>query len=110
MTRRKENSTLVYSTGKGRIESPKVKPKQPLGDGVLRVQLERKGRAGKTATTVSGVPLDGQALKDLARRIKQRCGTGGSVKEGVIVIQGDHRDEVMGFLKTEGFTVKRVGG
>jgi translation initiation factor 1 len=61
-------------------------------------------------TTVFGFDLDGQALKALAKDLKQHCGTGGSVKDGMIVIQGDHRDTVKGFLKGKGFKVKIAGG
>ena len=61
-------------------------------------------------TTVFGFDLDDQALKSLAKDLKQHCGTGGSVKDGVIVIQGDHRDAVKGFLEGKGYKVKMTGG
>lgn len=82
----------------------------PDGDGIVRVGRETKGRKGKGVTTVSGVPLEPAALKKLAKQLKQRCSTGGSIKDGVIEIQGDHRDLLVELLKKEGFTVKRSGG
>lgn len=118
------NTRLVYSTETGRICSKCQKPvadctckknrpePQPQfkPDGIIRIQRETKGRKGKTVTTVFGFDLDGQALKALAKDLKQHCGTGGSVKEGMIIIQGDHRDAVKGFLKGKGFKVKIAGG
>jgi translation initiation factor 1 len=61
-------------------------------------------------TTVEGVPLSGVALRELASELKRRCGTGGTVKDGVIEIQGDHRDAIVDELSRKGFTVKRAGG
>jgi translation initiation factor 1 len=82
----------------------------PSGDGVVRVRREVKGRRGKPVTTVEGVPLDADALRELASELKRRCGTGGSVKDGVIEIQGDHRDDVIPLLEARGWRVKRAGG
>ncbi len=82
----------------------------PKGDGVVRVGRETKGRKGKGVTLVSGVPLPPEELKTLARELKQKCGTGGTLKDGVIEIQGDHRDALIELLKTKGWTVKRSGG
>ena len=73
------------------------------------VQRESKGRKGKTVTLVNGVPLGEEALHELASDLKRLCGSGGAVKDGVIVIQGDHRDLLLGELKKRGFTVKKVG-
>lgn len=75
----------------------------------MRVQRESKGRKGKTVTLVTGVPLGEEALHDLASDLKRLCGSGGAVKEGVIVIQGDHRDLLVEELKKRGFTVKKAG-
>jgi len=75
----------------------------------VRVQRESKGRKGKTVTLVNGVPLGEEALHELASDLKRLCGSGGAVKDGVIVIQGDHRDLLLGELKKRGFTVKKVG-
>jgi translation initiation factor 1 len=80
------------------------------GDGTVRVGRETKGRKGKGVTVVAGVPLAGDALEDLATRLKKRCGSGGTVHEGIIEIQGDHRDTLVAELGKLGYTVKRSGG
>ena len=74
------------------------------------MRREVAGRGGKTVTTIRGVPLAEPGLRDLASEIKRRCGTGGSVKENVIEIQGDFCDVVIDLLRAKGFTVKRAGG
>jgi translation initiation factor 1 len=120
------SSRLVYSTGAGRLcpecarpvaecRCKRSKPAQPAatappGDGVVRVGRETKGRKGKGVTVVTGVPLAGDALEELATRLKKRCGSGGTVHEGTIEIQGDHRDTLVAELGTLGYTVKRSGG
>ncbi|WP_295476586.1 translation initiation factor Sui1 [uncultured Pseudomonas sp.] len=110
---------LVYSTDAGRHCPDCSQPvdacicKQtvvPAGDGIARVRRETKGRGGKTVTTVSGVPLAEDALKDLAKALKQRCGTGGSLKDGVIEIQGDHVELLVAELVKKGFKAKKSGG
>lgn len=105
-----KNSRLVYSTDQGRIKPEKDAPSIPEGDGIVRIRRETKGRKGKGVTTVSGVPLAAPELKTLAKKLKQVCGTGGSVKDGVIEIQGDHRDTLKAELEKQGFTVKLAGG
>jgi translation initiation factor 1 len=80
------------------------------GDGRVRVARETKGRKGKGVTLVTGVPLDAAALKALAKELKQTCGTGGTVKDGVIEIQGEHRDTLVAALKKRGYDAKRSGG
>ncbi len=85
-------------------------PRAPRGDGIVRVRRETKGRKGKTVTTVSGLPLPGEDLRSLAGELKRRCGSGGSVVDGVIEIQGDHRETLVGDLEARGYTVKRAGG
>ena len=82
----------------------------PEGDGIVRVRREKKGRKGKTVTTLTGVPLAPDELKELARELKQRCGTGGAVKDGVIEIQGDHCNELIEELERRDYKVKRAGG
>jgi len=82
----------------------------PARDGIVRVGRETKGRKGKGVTVITGVPLDRPSLTQLATRLKRRCGSGGTVKDGVIEIQGDHRDVVVAELQREGWTVKRAGG
>lgn len=112
---------LVYSTESGRIcpdcrqpvaacTCARQKAARPAGDGVVRVQRETKGRGGKCVTLITGVPLDDAALAVLGKQLKAACGTGGTVKDGVIEIQGDHRDTVIEKLKPHGWIVKRAGG
>jgi len=115
------NARLVYSSQSGRI-CPKCKKPiagcacskstatLPSGDGVVRVGRETKGRKGKGMTLITGVPLPTDELKKLAKELKQKCGTGGTLKDGVIEIQGDHRDVLIEMLKAKGWTVKRSGG
>ncbi|MFC1815734.1 translation initiation factor Sui1 [Thermodesulfobacteriota bacterium] len=118
------NSRLVYSTESGRIcpscgnptatctcKKKKVKKKQPVyqNDGVIRIRREVKGRKGKTVTAIFGVTLDDKELKQFAKILKRRCGTGGTVKDGVIIIQGDHRETLLQAVKKQGYTVKLAG-
>jgi translation initiation factor 1 len=120
MVKNKMNSGPVYSTEQGRmcpvcghaIASCTCRRDKPAarGDGIVRISRETKGRKGKGVTLVSGLPLDADALRKLAGQLKQKCGSGGTVKEGVIEIQGDHRDPLMEELKKQGYTVKRAGG
>jgi translation initiation factor 1 len=117
---RSENPT-VYTTESGRF-CPKCgkpvtqcsckKASRPAGsgDGVVRIQRDSKGRKGKTVTLVTGVPLEDPALRELLSELKRTCGTGGTLKEGVLEIQGDHRDTIFDELKRRGFKVKKVGG
>lgn len=79
-------------------------------DGVVRVALEKKGRGGKTVSVITGLTGSEDRLKELAAELKRRCGTGGTLKDTVIEIQGDHRDTLVELLKSKGHTVKRVGG
>jgi translation initiation factor 1 len=76
----------------------------------VKVRRETKGRRGKGVTTISGVPLRESELKELGGRLKKRCGVGGSVKDGVIELQGDHRDVVMEVLRAEGYDAVLAGG
>jgi translation initiation factor 1 len=101
---------IVYSTGQGRIKATPQSKVPARGDGVVRVRRETGGRGGKTVTTVQGVPLAEAALKELAGELKRLCGTGGTVKDHVIEIQGDHRDKIVSALEQRGFTVKLAGG
>jgi translation initiation factor 1 len=79
-------------------------------DGVVRIRREVAGRKGKGVTTVSGIPLAEAELKQLAKKLKQRCGTGGSVKDGIVEIQGDQRELIKSMLEAEGYKVKLAGG
>jgi translation initiation factor 1 len=113
------DTPLVWSSERGRICPGCGKPvagcvcrsvtSRP-GDGIVRVRRETKGRGGKTVTVVTGVPRDDAGIKALAGELKRRCGTGGTVKDGEIEIQGDHADLLVAELAGRGFTVKRAGG
>ncbi|OYU81156.1 MAG: stress response translation initiation inhibitor YciH [Burkholderiales bacterium PBB5] len=83
---------------------------RPVGDGIVRVSRETKGRAGKGVTLVKGLPLADAELTALGKKIKTACGSGGTVKDGVVEVQGDHCERVMAFLQGMGYTVKRAGG
>lgn len=102
--------TLVYSTDVGRIKQEEQKPKRPVGDGVVRIQRQTKGRKGKGVSIVTGLDLDDAPLKLLAAELKKVCGCGGSVKDGNIEIQGDARDKIKAHLEKKGHTVKLAGG
>ena len=104
-----ERSTLVFASGIGRIREEKPKAVRPQGDGVVRIMLKRLG-GGKTASVVTGIPLDEDEMKDLARSLKQKCGVGGSVKDFNIEIQGDKRNILKAELEKRGYTVKLAGG
>jgi translation initiation factor 1 len=82
----------------------------PASHGIARIRREIGGRNGKTVTVVTGLALDEAALAALSRRLKAACGTGGTVKEGALEFQGDHRDALASLLAKEGFPSKRVGG
>ena len=110
---------LVFSTDAGRHCPDCRQPvdactcKQtliPEGDGIARVRRESKGRGGKTVTTITGVPLAEDALKELATTLKKRCGTGGALKDGVIEIQGDHVELLLAELIKLGYKAKKSGG
>jgi len=105
-----KNSRLVYSTESGRIKEEKPAENIPQGDGVVRIRRETAGRNGKGVTTITGVPLDEAKLKGLAKALKVTCGVGGSLKDGVIEIQGDQREKLKNELEKRGFTVKLAGG
>jgi translation initiation factor 1 len=106
------HSRLVYSTETGRVKTPKPEKNSapPTGDGIARIRRETKGRKGKGVTTVSGLALGPDELKILATRLKKLCGSGGSVKQGVIEIQGDQREIIKAELEKQGFTAKLAGG
>ncbi len=114
------NATRVYSSEQGRICPGCGQPvancrcarNQPptQGSGVVRVGRETKGRKGKGVTTISGLPLDGAALAVLAAELKKRCGCGGTVKDGVIEIQGEHRELLLAELLRRGWSAKKSGG
>ena len=114
------NSRLVYSTDpdveveprrekKKKSSRGKQGPKLP-NDGVIRVFLERKGRKGKSVTVLRGLPGDAASQKALLKQLKSKLGTGGALKDGVIEIQGDHRDRVVTILEKAGYKAKKAGG
>lgn len=81
-----------------------------MGDGIVRISRETKGRKGSGVCLISGLPLDGDGFKMLAKQLKQLCGTGGSIKNGMIEIQGDHREVLKAELVKQGYRVKLAGG
>jgi translation initiation factor 1 len=114
------SSGLVYSTEAGRMcpvcrqpvaacRCSASKPR-PASDGIVRVSRETKGRSGKGVTLVKGLALDDSALNALGKQLKTACGSGGTVKDGVIEVQGDHCDRVISLLQAQGHKVKRDGG
>ncbi len=105
-----KNSRLVYSTDQGKIKEDTTTHAQPVGDGIVRLHRESKGRGGKGVTLIKGLLLDNTELKKLAKQLKQVCGTGGSVKEGIIEIQGEQREKLKPILEQKGYTVKISGG
>lgn len=111
----------VYSTRDGRLCTgcgrpvahcvcARMREANAVGDGRVRVARETAGRKGKGVTVVQGLPLMPAELKKLAKELKARCGTGGTIKDGVIEIQGDHRDAIVELLVKRGFDAKRSGG
>jgi translation initiation factor 1 len=102
---------VVWSSGEGDLRKAR-EPRAPerRGGGRVKVRREVAGRRGKAVTTVSGVPLDDAGLRDLAGKLKKRCGVGGSAKNGVIELQGDHRELVMQVLRDAGFDPVLAGG
>jgi translation initiation factor 1 len=102
---------VVWSSSEGDLRRA-AEPRgtaRPAG-GRVKVRRETAGRRGKAVTTVSGVPLDDAGLRELAGRLKKRCGVGGSAKDGVIELQGDHRDAVVAVLRDDGYDVVLAGG
>ena len=121
MKDRDHNTRLVYSTEFSRLcpscgkqpvkcKCENKKNNLPKGDGNVRVTRSTKGRKGKGVSLISGLPLEDTSLKELAKKLKQKCGTGGTVKNGVIEIQGDCRDLLVEELNKLGFNAKKAGG
>jgi translation initiation factor 1 len=111
---------LVYSTSSGRMCPGCRRPaalcncrrddSPPPPSGAVRISRESGGRAGKTVTVIKGLALPAPALVELARQFKATCGTGGTVKDGAIELQGDHCEAVAAALRKQGRQVKRAGG
>lgn len=120
VTKSARSTVPVYSTEHGRLcpacGQPvaacacKTKADAPKGDGIVRVGRQTKGRKGSGVTVVTGLALGTDQLRELAGQLKKKCGAGGAVKEGVIEIQGEHRELLMTTLQKLGYTVKRAGG
>ncbi len=119
--RHRHDRGLVYSTDRGRtcpecrraVSECRCREKArsaPAGDGVVRVGRQTKGRKGKGVTVVTGLPVGHDELEKLARELKKKCGSGGTVRDGVIEIQGEHRDTLVEELGRRGFRAKRSGG
>jgi len=106
----KQNSRLVFSTDGGKIKQSKASDGPPESDGVIRIRVETKGRNGKGVSVIWGFALQQAELKTLASTLKQHCGTGGSVKDWTIEIQGDHRQKLLLKLESLGYKVKLAGG
>lgn len=118
--RNSDNSSPVFSSHGGRLcpkcGNPvkqctcKAQTSGSAADARVRVSKETKGRKGKGVTLVTGLPMHPDGLKDLARELKQKCGSGGTVKKGIIEIQGDHRDVIVKELQDKGYAAKKSGG
>ncbi|HWC30896.1 MAG TPA: stress response translation initiation inhibitor YciH [Dehalococcoidia bacterium] len=108
------NRRIVYSSEGGRVkQQPPAKAPPPSGfpdDGVVRISREKGNRGGKTVTVVRGLPERGDALEQRAAELKRLCGAGGTLRDGAIEIQGDHRERIAERLKGLGYTVKLAGG
>lgn len=105
-----QDNRLVYSTETGRIDEPKAASQRPKGDGIVRIQKQTSGRKGKGVCLITGIDADDATLANIAAELKKKCGCGGSVKEGVIEIQGDKRDLLKSLLEAKGMKVKLAGG
>ena len=101
---------LVYSTDSKLMNSKSDSSNEGFTDGFVRVRRETKGRKGAGVVTVSGIPEETSKVKEIAKRLKKRCGTGGSVKNDVIEIQGDKKDLIKSELEAMGYKVKFSGG
>ncbi len=118
----KDNGGFIFSTSDGELCSKCSKPINncicrdlaassiPEGDGVVKIKRETKGRKGSGVTLLTDICLNKPELKQLAKELKKKCGTGGSIKDGVIELQGDVRELVMTILHKKGFKVKICGG
>ncbi len=114
----RNNSRLVYSDeigtncpGCGKIlKKCRCHPDKPVTDGQVRIERQTRGRKGKGVSLISGLPLTDIALKLLAKELKQRCGCGGTVKNGIIEIQTDQRDLLIDLLQQKGYQAKKAGG
>jgi translation initiation factor 1 len=110
---KRSDSKVVWSSNDGdlrKARDPRLRELRSTDRGPVKVRRETAGRRGKAVTTVSGVPLADAELRELAGRLKKRCGVGGSAKDGVIELQGDHRTVVVELLRADGYQVVLAGG
>jgi translation initiation factor 1 len=108
----KKRGGIVYSTNPDfKVESDELEKTATLPENQqkLHLWLDSKGRKGKTITLIKGFVGDIEDLEKLAGELKKNCGTGGSVKDGDIIIQGDFREKIMGYLKMKGYQVIKSG-
>ncbi|MFO1370004.1 MAG: stress response translation initiation inhibitor YciH [Marinagarivorans sp.] len=105
-----KDSRLVYSTDKGKIKEPPNSATPPPNDGFVRIFRETKGRGGKCVCVIRGLADDTNVLNQHLKTLKQLCGTGGTLKQFDLEIQGDHRDKIKQYLEQKGFKVKLAGG
>ena len=106
-----KDTRLVYETGSGRIRSDhETHPSINSDDSICNVRLERKGRGGKVATIIWNIPGSEKELKFVAKAIKQSLGTGGTAKNGQIIIQGNYVEAVFVFFEQKGYRIKKAGG
>jgi translation initiation factor 1 len=111
---------VVYSTDVGRVCPGCGHPlhqcrcstasRVPESDGIVRIHKETKGRKGSGVSRITGIPLTDKELSVLAKALKKKCGSGGTVKNGAIEIQGDHRELLADLLTKQGYRVKLAGG
>jgi len=104
------DDNLVYSTNSGRIKQKTSNKQVTASDGFAKVRRETKGRKGKGVVIIAGLGLDDRSLKELAKKLKKICGSGGTVVDETIEIQGDKRELIKETLEKEGFKVKFIGG
>jgi translation initiation factor 1 len=116
-----KNNGLVYSTEHGRMcpecnfpisqcQCARGGEITSAGDGIVRLHRQTKGRGGKTVTIIAGIAPESTSLKKLCKELKQKCSSGGTVKDGIIEIQGDHREKLIELLRSKGYVVKQAGG
>jgi translation initiation factor 1 len=111
-----DDDAFVWSSDQGDTRKQNKKKRKSKNksaapnSGGVRVQRETKGRRGKTVTVIYGIPEPEAELEALAGELKKRCGTGGSVKDGTVVIQGDQADQIVAYLNEQGYDAKRSGG
>ncbi len=113
MSKKNSSGGIMYSTNPDfefQQESEEISSTPANNQQDLRVQLDKKQRAGKAVTLITGFVGLGSDLLDLGKKLKSKCGVGGTVKDGEIIIQGDFREKIIQILQAEGYKVKRIGG